>query len=401
VIGRRSIGPIAAVAATMAAPNATAVPDCSPMPRTSVLATDQGRLESIISDGRGRLFFTDLSNDRMLRLDRAGQQPRVLATGIARPGGLAFDSDGSLVTGFSGGPLSGVPGNGMAGIYRVDPETGSKRLFVQGLDQANGLVRGPDGSFYTSNDINGEIVHVLPNGTVQRGWANVDSANGLAIDTRSRYLFAAQTFTPAKIARLELGNPARATTYFTAPPEDTPAGLDGLTRDGADRLFAAANGGGEIWRVGTDRRACALARNLSLPSAAAFGGGPPGFERSNLYVVTFGGRLIELRDVTDRPPSPPAGSPSVSRRPRLRLTVHPRRPRAGKRVRMRFKVTSRLDGKRRRIPGARIRLRRRVVVTGRRGTARLLLRFRRPGRALVRASRPGYRSAVVRFRVRR
>src|SRR5439155_7635896 len=127
-----------------------------------------------------------------------------------------------------------------------------------------------------------------------RHWVDVDAANGLAIDTQGRYLFAAQTFTPAKITRVELADPANATTYFSAPPEDTAAGLDGLTRDGADRLFAAANGGGEVWRVGTDAKACALARGLSLPSAAALGGGG-GFDPRNLYVVTFSGRLIELR----------------------------------------------------------------------------------------------------------
>ena len=180
----------------LAAP-AAAVPDCPPPPSARVIASDQGRLESIISDERGRLFYTDLTNNRMLRLDAPGQEPRVLAQEIPRPGGLAFDSDRSLVTGFNGGALSGVPGNAMGGLFRVDPETGEKQTFVRGLDQANGLVRGPDGAFYTSNNIGGGIVRVNPDGSVQTGWANVESPNGLAIDTRGRFLYAAQTFTPA------------------------------------------------------------------------------------------------------------------------------------------------------------------------------------------------------------
>ncbi|HEX2087236.1 MAG TPA: SMP-30/gluconolactonase/LRE family protein [Solirubrobacteraceae bacterium] len=399
----RRLAPVAAAAAALAAPPpAHAVPDCVPQPKATAIATGQGRLESIVSDERGRLFYTDLTSNRLLRLDRPGAEPVVVAEQMNRPGGLVFDTDGSLVVGFSGGALSGAPGNGGAGLFRVNPETGEKHVFASGFDQANGLVRGPDGAFYTSNNIGGGIVRVAPDGT-WAPWAEVESPNGLVADTQNRHLFAAETFRPARITRIEFARPEAPSTFFTAPPEDSSAGLDGLTRDAADRLYAAANGAGQVWRV-ADGRACALARGLNLPSNLAFGGGGPGFSDRNLYVVTFGGQIVELADVAERPagrrPSgsgPPGSGPSAAPRRRLRVTVRPARVVAGRRVRLRFRVTS--GG--RAVAGARVRLGRRSATTGRRGRARLVHRFRRPGRARVRAFRAGYESATRTIRVRR
>jgi hypothetical protein len=92
-----------------------------------------------------------------------------------------------------------------------------------------------------------------------------------------------------------------------------------------------------------------------------------------------------------------------SRRPRLRLKVRPRRTRAGRRTRFRFKVTARVRGKRRLIRGVRIRFAGRKARTGRRGRARIRLRFNRPGRYKVRATKKGMRrtSKWVRVRARR
>lgn len=372
-----------------AAPPVPAVPDCASLPRTHVLAADQGRLESITSDARGRLFYTDLTDNRLLRLDGPGKRPRVLSEGIARPGGLAFEPDGSLVTGFNGGPLSGVPGNGMAGMYRIDPETGVKRLFVDELDQANGVVRGPDGAIYASNNIAGEIVRVLPDGRAQ-DWADVESANGLSIDTRRRYVFAAQTFTPAKIARVELAHPERVTTFFAASSADMAAGLDGLTRDGADRLFVAANGAGEVWRVGLDGQACALARSLGLPSALAFGGGASGFARRNLYVVTFTGGVIELEKATNRPPAPPPP-------PRLRLSVSPRVARFGQPVEFAFLVTVGPSGQP--VAGAKIRFAKEIAFTDRRGRATIVQRFTKPNSYHPHARKAGFHTGKTSVRI--
>jgi hypothetical protein len=86
---------------------------------------------------------------------------------------------------------------------------------------------------------------------------------------------------------------------------------------------------------------------------------------------------------------------------RLRLSVRPRRLRAGRRVRMRIRVTTVRGARRVPVRRALVRFRGRRVRTNRRGRARLVVRPRRVGRSRVRASRRGYKGAAVRVRVTR
>jgi sugar lactone lactonase YvrE len=284
------------VVAMAAAAPAYAAPDCSPQPTARVIASDQGVLESIVSDRRGRLFYTDTNASRLLRLDRPGAQPEVLAA-IGGILGVMVDPDGSLVVGFDNGTSDALADNGNAGLMRVDPNTGRTiEIITKGLDMSNGIARGPDGAYYASNDFGNGIDRFL-NGQVTDNWSPVQTPNGLVIDSTGRYLFAAQTFKPASIARIDLAHPEFVTTYAAAGPADIAAGPDGITRDRADRLYVAANGAGEVWRVDRDRTICVLARGFPFLSSVGFGGGTPGFPRRNLYAVTFTGVIVELANV--------------------------------------------------------------------------------------------------------
>jgi sugar lactone lactonase YvrE len=282
---------------------AAAAPDCSPKPAARVVVSGQGTLESIASDRRGRLFYSDVDAARLLRLDRPGAQPKILAENVDGILGVMVDADGSLVVGFGNSNTDAAADNGNAGLMRVDPNTGETiEIITRGLDMSNGIARGPDGAYYASNDF-GDGVDRFLNGAVTDNWAQVQSPNGLVIDSTGRYLYAAQTFRPASIAQIDLAHPELATTYFAASGADIFAGPDGITRDRANRLYVAANGAGEVWRVDRDRTMCALARNLQFVSSVSFGGGRPGFPRRNLYAVTFTGLIVELANVTDQPPA--------------------------------------------------------------------------------------------------
>jgi hypothetical protein len=285
----------------VAAPAAWAAPDCPGSPtQARTLLSGQGTLESVIVDSRGRLFLTNEGS--LLRLDRPDGAPRVLLS-IDNPGGLALDQHGDLIVGYGNSAENGAVGDltGPAGLLRVDPDTGASTVFATGLSMANGVVRGPDGSYYASNDFGSNIDRVR-NGQTERGWAHVDSGNGLAIDTAGRYLYVAQTFRPAAIQRIDLAHPENVTEYVHAGAEDIAAGLDGMTRDAADRLFVAANGAGQIWRVDPNPASiCVVLRGLpgfpDGPSAVATGSSRGSFPARNVYVVTFNGNLIELAGV--------------------------------------------------------------------------------------------------------
>lgn len=304
---------------------ALAAPDCAagqPAPRA--LITGKGTLESVIVDDGGRLFYTDVTAKALMRVDRPAAAPVKVAGDIDSPGGLAFDGSGKLLVGYGDAFANGGQGNiqGQAGLLRIDPDTGAKTTFATGTQMSNGVVRAGDGTVFASSDagVNG-IDRVSPTGQVQRAWAQVISANGLAIDSSGRFLYAAQTFQPAAIARVEIAHPGNVETYALPGPDDIAAGPDGMTIDDRDRLFVAANGGGQIWRVNTDRSICALARGLLLPSAVAFGHGSTGFSAGNLYAVTFSGQVIEIAGA-GRPAGPAdvvrpgISTVSVSRRKR-------------------------------------------------------------------------------------
>jgi hypothetical protein len=314
--------------------SAVAAPPCADQPSSvRTLLENQGTLESVIADESGRLFFTN--EDSVLRLDGRGEAPELLAH-VPSPGGLAFDADGSLIVGSGNTAANGTVGDltGPSSLVRIDPDTGAQQLFATGLSMGNGLARDPAGNFYASNDF-GMNIDRIRNGQTERGWAHVDSGNGLVVDTAGRYLYAAQTFRPAAIQRVDLANPANVTPHFVADPADIAAGFDGMARDDADRIFVAANASGEIWRVsGTPATGCLILDGLpgfpDGPSAVATGGNGT-FPATNLYAVTFDGKLIELVGAAISRPGPaPAAQEPV---PPAKRKCKRKRKQAGKRKR--------------------------------------------------------------------
>jgi gluconolactonase len=281
-------------------------------PKARTLVSWPTGLESVIVDAKGRLFFTDGSGGRLMRLDRPGAQPRVLVSDIDGAGGLALDPDGSILMGRGNNTENGLVGGetGPAGILKVNPDTGASSVYATNMAMANGAARGPDGALYGTDDLGSSVDRVPPGGGVaERGFAQVESGNGDAVDPTGRYLYVNQTFQPAAIQQVDLEHPDQVTPYFTATdPADLPAGLDGMAIDPAGRLYSAANGTGQIWRVdpGMPAQGCLLFGGLDRypngPSATAVGT-TGSFPPANLYVVTFGGDLIELRDAVqvDKP----------------------------------------------------------------------------------------------------
>ena len=386
---RRRIGGLAltALLALLPAAPAAAVPDCSPKRQARTLLTDQGMEESITSDGLGRLIYSRSALNELWILDRPGATPRKLVGDIPKPGGLIMGLDGNLIAGFGDGVTEGQADDGQAGVYRVDPSTGAKKLITKGFGMANGIASGPDGAIYGTNDFGGDVDRYL-NGKLETDWAKAATTNGIVVDKAGRFLYVAQTFKPPSIVKIEIARPSNVTTFAEGGPTDGAAVLDGMARDDKDTLYVAANIAGEVWRVGQDRKPCVLARGLKNPSMVAFGGGGRGFEARNLYVVGFGGELTELVGATDAPPPSPALQP-------LTLTLSPRKVALGRTVKV--KATVSILG----VPGARpalgatVRLGGRSAKTDAKGRATLSVRFIRKRLVRAGASLAGFRRATA------
>ncbi len=365
--------------------NASAVPDCtSPLPVPQPVLTGQGVLESVIVDARGRLFYTDGTLGALMRLDRPGAAPVVVSAGIKAPGGLAFDADGRhLFVGQGDSLAGGLQGNvaPVASLLRVDVDTGTTTTFATGLRMANGLVRAADGTLFASADVTTTLDRIGPDGKVQSDWATVVSGNGLAIDRAQRNLFVNQTFQPAAITRIPLDAPGAPQTFFSASGPDIFAGLDGMTIDPADRLISTANLAGEVWRIGTDGKACALGRGLRTTSAAAYGQGPVGFSEGRLFAVGFDGVIAEIPG--GRLPVTDPVTPAAASRP----TLLPRTAavRSGAiRVVLHVEVAGRYVRSVVRIAGQTVQTGRRVTLRVPTGARRLKASFEHAGKRVVR-----------------
>jgi hypothetical protein len=275
-----------AASAPWAAP-AGAVPACPDAPQPRVLADRQGSLEAVAVGGAGRIYYSATDFKAVMRIDAPGEAPQAVAGAIEAPGGIVVEDDGSLVVTEGDSLLNGVLGNlvGLARLWRLEPATGRRTLIAEGLGMGNGLARGPDGTFYASNDL-GLALDRIRGSRVER-WATVLSANGLAVGPSGHWLYAAQAFAPAAIVRIRLDDPRDVATWARPGLPDIAAGLDGMTIDAAGRLYVAANLAGEVWRVDRDRSICALARGLGQPSAVALRG-------DDAIVVGFGGQVVEL-----------------------------------------------------------------------------------------------------------
>jgi len=266
-----------------------------------VVDSATGTFESVAFDSKGRLFYTRSGEGKLMMIARSGAKPRVILDEIDGPGGIVFKRSGEVLVGYGDTIAQAADGEAdpQAGLIEVDPRTRESHVFVHGLQMANGVTRAPGGQIFASTDF-GTGVDRVRGGAVELAWARLDSSNGMVADRAKRHLFVNQTFTPSPtIARIPLDDPTTVVPWFTAP-DDAGAFLDGLTRDAEGNLYAAANGKGAIWKVSSRTEACVLWQGQPFPSGPsdlAFGRGNGRFPKGSLFVTTFAGQLLQLRNV--------------------------------------------------------------------------------------------------------
>ena len=103
---------------------------CAGIRRAGLLAA-AGRAGARLGPGRARVDHERQARPpllhrhqcgRLLRIDRPGAQPTVLAEGIDGILAVMVDRDGTLVVGFGNSNTDALADNGNAGLMRVDPE---------------------------------------------------------------------------------------------------------------------------------------------------------------------------------------------------------------------------------------------------------------------------------------
>jgi sugar lactone lactonase YvrE len=279
--------------ATFAPEASMAAPDCPGGQIKPVSLAQTGDvLEYGLLDRSGRFLYSDQTKGAVMQIDAFGSPPREIAA-VSGPGAIVEEPDGSLVVGSGDGVENGLQGDAFptSSLVRINPATGATSTFATGLGMANGIIQAPDGTFYATNDLGSDIDRVDRNGQVTHGWAKVFSTNGVVLSPDRRFLYVDQTFQPAAVQRIKISDPSQVSQVAAAQGADMAAGPDDMTIDTAGNLYIAANGAGQIWRVNPGGQICVIASGLAFPSSVVLG---PGTASSNLYVVGFGGEIVEL-----------------------------------------------------------------------------------------------------------
>jgi sugar lactone lactonase YvrE len=264
----------------------------------------------------GSLWISDSTGGEVVRLDRRG---RTIATVTGPTGGLAQGPDGRIYAGVGNSIAAALLDTGASSVVSFDPDDPARtEVVARGFSMANGMTFGPDGTLYTSNDVNEGLVAIDVATGSWRLLNDLWGANGLVVSPEGATLYAAITFDQrSPIARIPLTRPGAhdlvAHTTFGLL-DLSPAlhldgdvskpivvkGLDDMTRDAAGTLYPVANGLGELLRVDPDTGAACVITGKPIaassvriaPEDGAFADGDPA--TLDFYVTEFTGRIVRV-----------------------------------------------------------------------------------------------------------
>jgi sugar lactone lactonase YvrE len=257
------------------------------------------RCEGIAFNGEGALYVA--GNSRLWHVGTDGEATEIVQLysnlGLAPIGDRdILMADFGPTNRFSNGPnTDGI-------VWRITPEGDTTRVVDGGFGDPNFVLVRSDGSFLVSDDATDEILLVLPDGRMGVISDAVGHPNGLALSADESTLYVAQIFksihpvvADGRIWALPLtdGMPS-------GPPEliadlGAAAANDGLAMDELGRVYVAANGAGEIWRIDPETKEKVLIAE-NMPGAASIAFGEGDFDHHSLYVTsTRTGRVWEVQ----------------------------------------------------------------------------------------------------------
>jgi sugar lactone lactonase YvrE len=258
------------------------------------------RCEGIAFNGEGHLYVA--GNSRLWRVSLEGEATEIAE--LYSNLGLAPIGDRDILMADFGPTSRFDTGPNADGIvWRITPEGEKTRIVDGGIGDPNFVLVRSDGSILVTDDATDEILLVLPDGQSGIFSDAVGHPNGLALSADESTLYVAQIFksirpivTDGRVWALPLTNDGMP----SGPPElvvdlgDTAAN-DGLAMDQFGRIYVAANGLGQIWRVDPETRETVLiAENMPGAASLAFGAGD--FDFHAIYVTsTRTGKVWEVQ----------------------------------------------------------------------------------------------------------
>ena len=214
--------------------------------RTDILLADQSW--ELVSEGhkftegpavnaKGEVFFTDIPNNRIHKIDLAGNVS-VFAENTGAANGLMFRADGTL--------LACQNGNKQIAAYS---EAGESTPLVSDAP-SNDLLVFPNGSGYFTDPENKKVWHFTADGEKQIVDTGLGFPNGVIAtpgqqflyvsDTRSRFIYSYQIQTDGKLQYKQTYG------YLHLTEEGGDTGADGMTVDTEGRLYVTTKLGVQV-----------------------------------------------------------------------------------------------------------------------------------------------------------
>ncbi len=276
-------------------------PESDPVfPATARVLVDGAfrRCEGIAFNGEGDLYVA--GNAALWRVDTSGQVTRI--ADMYSNLGLAPIGDRDILMADFGPTNRFDRGPNADGIvWRVTPEGDTTRVVDGGIGDPNFVMVLRDGSFLVTDDATDEILWVGEDGQPRLLTDAVGHPNGLALSADGATLYVAQIFESlrplvpsGKLWAIPMQDGDVAGLPELLVDLGDRAALDGLALDVQGRVYVAANGAGQIWRMDpVSGEAVLIAEDMPGAASIAFGAGD--FDREAIYVTsTRTGRVWEV-----------------------------------------------------------------------------------------------------------
>lgn len=257
------------------------------------------RCEGIAFNGEGDLYVA--GNAALWRVSTEGEVTQIADMysnlGLAPIGDRdILMADFGPTSRFSQGP------NDDGIVWRITPEGEKTRVLDGGLGDPNALWVLEDGYFLVSDDATDEVFIAHLDGRVSLFTDGVGHPNGIAVSPDGSTLYVAQIFKSlrpllpdGRLWAVPLGENLEVGPAELIVDLGDAAANDGIALDALGRIYVAANGTGEIWRVDPETRETVLIAE-NMPGAASIAFGQGDFDHHAIYVTSpRTGRVWEVK----------------------------------------------------------------------------------------------------------